>query len=148
MDYVKIQGVEVALPTIEQWRAAIVASQLSDQPLASPGVVSSWLDSYSQVPSAVLGARSSQGKWWAVPLLRLGSTHYPVHFEDVICTHCKERCGLSACPDVISLSSPSHSTIDAWALFRELPVLQCPHCQTLLSHRQTIWLASEQFRAA
>ena len=142
MDHVKIGGAEIAIPALGQWREAIASGQLSGSPLVSPEGISSWLDRYSHVSCAVLGASWHHGKWWSIPLLRLNDIHYPVHFEDVICNHCKKRCGLSAFPDTTSLWWPGSTLADAWALFKDLPILHCPHCQSTLSHRQTIWFAA------
>jgi len=142
MDYVKIGEVGIALPALVQWREAIASGQLNGSPLVSPEVTSSWLDRYSPVSCAVLGAWQHHDKCWSIPLLRLKDTLYPVHFEDVICNHCKKRCGLSACPDTTSLWWPGSTVASAWALFKDLPVLHCPHCQSILRHRQTIWFAA------
>jgi hypothetical protein len=141
MKYVKIRGVEIALPSPEQWSAAIASGQLDGSPLASPRVTSSWLDGYSHVPDAVLGAQKRIEKWWAIPLLHIDGAYYPVHFEDVICNQCNKRGGLSACPDTISIWWLGRTAADAWALFEDFPILNCPHCQSPLTHRQTIWFA-------
>jgi hypothetical protein len=144
MERIKIREAEVALPTADEWREAAASGYLTDAPLVSPDRILSWLDRYGHLPEAVLGARLEQGKWWSVPLLHLQSAYYPVHFENVICNHCKRRCGLSACPDTTSISWPGGAYAEIWSLFKDLPVLPCPHCHHLLSHRQTFWFAPNE----
>jgi hypothetical protein len=128
---------------VTEWRDAAASGQLSGSRLVSPSTILQWLDSYGHLSGAVLGGGRWHDKWWAIPLLHLEGAYYPAHFEDVICNHCKKRCGLSACPDTTSLWWPGCTSADVWALFTDLPVLQCPHCHGPLTHRQTFWFAPD-----
>ncbi len=141
MECIKVGGAEVALPTFNEWCEASASGRLYGAPLVRPEGISPWLATYGHVSEAVLGAWLRHDKWWAIPLLHIETAYYPVHFEDVICNHCKQRGGLSASPDTTSLWWPGGAYADAWALFKDLSVLRCPHCHNLLSHRQTIWFA-------
>lgn len=141
MEYVKILGADIALPIRGQWNDAIASGQLDGSPLVSTKAASSWLESYGHVSDAVLGAQKLHEKWWSISLLHFRGAYYPVNFEDVICIRCEKRGGLSASPDTASLWWPGRTGADAWSLFANFSVLSCPHCQSPLSHRQTIWFA-------
>lgn len=147
MDSVQVYGIEVVLPTLEQWRVAVSSGQLKGTPLASPAVAGSWLDNLGHVRGAVLGAWCPRDRWHAIPLLHLRDNFYPVHFENVICEHCGERCGLSACPDTTLLRRRGAIVAETWELFKQLPVLSCPHCGKKLNRRQTIWFAENVHEA-
>lgn len=102
----------------------------------------SWLETYGPPPDASLGLFALHGKWRSTSLLRVGGRYLQVHFEDVICEHCAQRCGLSATRQPANYLNMSFT--DACKEFAPYPVLPCPRCGGLLRRRQTFWLANRQ----
>lgn len=129
----------ILLPTREEWVALLAVGVLDCLPLMGREVAKGWLKCYSHIEEAALGLKVSGGGWSMAPLLKLRGRYYHVHFEDVICEHCDQRCGLSATPDTVQYIGMS--TAEAWAEFDPFPVLSCPHCSGLLRRRQTFWFA-------
>lgn len=134
----------VFIPNSQAWDEILRDRSWDNIPLLSPDFAAAWLKQYGQFPVAHLGLiRRSNSMWRLLPLLKLSGRYYRVHFENVICEHCTQRCGPSATPDTVSYAGTGYTPSDAWNDFRDLPIRNCPHCRGTLRRRQTIWLAHE-----
>jgi hypothetical protein len=122
-----LHGQEVFVPTVEAWRAILSAGSLDGLPLMLSDWIARWLDAYSRFEAASLGIvrRGAQG-WLPLTLLRLGNRVLRVHFEDVLCEHCGQRCGASATPDTVAYAGTGLTPEQAWAELDGLPVQACP----------------------
>jgi hypothetical protein len=136
---------EIIFPNLEAWRDLIREGHLNDMPLwTSKDWIAMWLDEYATFEVAYLGLVQWNNKWLPIPFLFIENQYFRVHFENVICEHCKQRCGASATPDTVSYACTGLTLPEIWAEFDVLPIQHCPHCGELLRRRQIIWLAAAQ----
>jgi hypothetical protein len=142
----QMHGQEVLLPTSRAWREVVRGDLLNVLPSQIPEWqtrwLHGWLDTYSGFAVARLGLVRSPVGWMIRSLLKLEGRYYRVHFEDVICEHCGQRCGPSASPDTVAYAGTAYSLERVWEEFDQLPVCNCPHCGGELRRRQTVWLAA------
>jgi hypothetical protein len=135
----------VYIPTTEAWREILVDGRIDSLPCPMPDWVKHWLDDYGSYAEAALGLvklRAFDG-WFLLQILKMPNRYLRVHFENVICEHCGQRCGPSATPDFTAYAgSACSTTAQACAEFDGLPIKQCPHCGGVLRRRQTLWLAA------
>src|ERR1035437_5392689 len=98
-----LQGEEVYVPSTDAWLDILRQGHLDSRPCPMPDWVKHWLDDYSSHPVAALGLvkkKKMPDAWCILPLLRISGHYFRVHFENVICEHCRQRCGPSATPDI------------------------------------------------
>ena len=140
MHYETIHRQQVLLPDASDWEKIVAEGTVAGLPLLQPSGVTQWLSSWGALNVAKLGLVEWKGKWWSLPLLLLNGYYYRVHFENVICEHCGQRCGPSATLDTTAYALAGYSTAEAIAEFAKLSVQSCPHCHGLLRQRHTVWL--------
>ncbi|WP_157359551.1 hypothetical protein [Caldimonas brevitalea] len=142
--YEFVHGQAVYFPSTNAWAEILSERALAGLPVSLPDAIAGWLQQYGQFEVAALGlvrARWS-AQWHSLSLLRLNGHYYRVHFENVVCHNCNQRCGPSATPDTVAYAGTNIDSKDIWAEFDRLPLQSCPHCHEVLRHRQTVWLAS------
>jgi hypothetical protein len=135
---------EIIFPNLEAWRDIIREGYLDNMPLWTSSDLGMWLDEYASFEVAYLGLVQWCNEWMPLTFVYLENRYFRVHFENVICEHCKQRCGSSATPDTVSYACTGLTHSEIWAEFDILPIQHCPHCGELLRRRQTIWLAAAQ----
>ena len=140
----QLNGQEVLLPSVEAWRDILTNGHIDDLSLTMFDLewAAGWLNAYGSFEQACLGVLKRHGSWWLLPLLRLNGWYYRVHFENVVCEHCQQRCGPSATPDTSAYAGTGYTTAQAWGEFDSLSLQCCPHCGGMLRRRQTVWLAA------
>jgi len=134
-------GQQIFIPSLEGWKAILDDGHLGGIRMTSPDNARAFVEKYFRYEAIRLGLVLLRGRWWSFPLLCVEGHLYRVHFEDVICEHCHQRCGLSATPDTVCYAGTGLSVAEVYAEFERLGVKQCPHCSGLLRRRQTAWFA-------
>jgi hypothetical protein len=139
-----VHGQTVYFPSMDAWQEILSEKAFAGLPVSLPELIAGWLQEYGRFEVAALGLVRARWreKWQPLSLLRVGGHYYRVHFENVICHNCKQRCGPSATPDTVEYVGSNIDSADVWAEFDRLPRQSCPHCHEVLRHRQTVWLAS------
>ena len=140
-------GQNLYVPNVSAWGDILREGQLNGGPVPMPEWVARWVAEYGPFEVAALGVRKLENfagqPWFLLPLLYIGQKYLRVHFENVICEHCQQRCGPSATPDTVAYAGTDLSNAVLWAEFSNCPVRRCPHCGGVLARRQTIWLAAD-----
>jgi len=138
-----VHGQTVYFPSSEAWAEILQSNAFADLPLSVPEHCAFWLREYGQFKVAHLGLVRNRWRdnWQSLSLLKVDGYYYRVHYENVICNHCKNRCWPSATPSTVEYAGSSIEHEKVWAEFDRLPLQRCPHCHEVLRHRQTVWLA-------
>lgn len=141
----QLNGQEVLLPSVEEWRDILLNGYIDGLSLTMFDLewAAAWLNAYGGFEQARLGVLKRRGKWELLPLLLLDGRYYRVHFENVVCEHCQQRCGPSAKPDLVAYAGTGYTTAQERGEFDALSLQCCPHCGGMLRRRQTVWLAAE-----
>jgi hypothetical protein len=138
----RIHGQDVYLPSREAWAILVDGEPLAGLDIPVRELVREWLRALSHFEVVRLGLTRLRGRWHLVPLLRQSDRWYRVHFEDVSCDHCQQRCGWSAAPDTVAYAGTALTTPEIFEAFAPLGIRACPHCGAPLRRRHTVWLAT------
>jgi hypothetical protein len=118
---------EVFIPTPVAWRNILRAGMPEGLPVPLPQWIALWLDSYATFDVTALGiVRRGALGWMLLPLLRLDGRTLRVHFEDVICEHCHQRCGPSATPDTVAYAGTGYTDEQVWGRVRRAATAVVP----------------------
>ena len=135
-------GQKILIPTKEEWEVMLGQKNYNGYDLGrvTCEFVERDLVEFKSNPEVVLALVDQPGRYLYLRLLNIGGILYRVHFEDVICEHCKKRSGMSATPDFVAYAGAKKKD-EAWQAILKLPVMSCKNCGGKLNRRHTLWFA-------